>query len=137
MPRAVVVRIEVPRGSFVKREAGRGIEYVSPLPCPFNYGFVPGTVGDDGDPPDAIVLGARIAQGTEVATMAWQRVRFVDDGSVDDKLICGVIPPDATQLARIRLFFRVYAVARSALNLAAGRGRARFLGIAALTGETR
>lgn len=137
MPRSVVVHIEVPRGSFAKREADRGIEYLSPIPCPFNYGFIPGPVADDGDPPDALVLGPALPAGGSISTTAWLRVRFVDDGSIDDKLICAETPPDEAQLSAIRRFFRVYAWARSALNFATGRGRARFLGIAPLTGETR
>ena len=132
MPRLVVVQIEVPKGGFVKREADRGIEYISPFPCPFNYGHIPGVIADDGDPPDALVLGPALANGIQVTTTAWQRVRFVDDGNVDDKLICGDIPPDAASLATVRRFFRVYALARSALNVASGKGRARFLGIAPL-----
>jgi inorganic pyrophosphatase len=137
MPRPVVVCIEVPKGSFVKREADRGVEFLSPIPCPFNYGYLPGHIADDGDPPDALVLGPPLSVGESVATIAWQRVRFVDDGSIDDKLICGAHPPDEASLQAIRRFFAAYALARSALNLLKGRKRARYLGIAALTGETR
>ena len=126
------MEIEVPRGGFVKRQAGQGVEYVSPLPCPFNYGSVPGTVGDDGDPDDAVVLGPRIAAGERVSTSAWLRVLFVDDGAVDDKLICGPNPPTAADRALVAGFFVVYAVARTVINRARGRGSARYLGIAPL-----
>lgn len=35
------VIIEVPRFSFLKRGPGGHVDFVSPLPCPFNYGAVP------------------------------------------------------------------------------------------------
>lgn len=133
--RPVTVLIEVARGSFVKREAGLGVEFLSPIPCPFNYGCVPGAVAEDGDPPDAIVLGSRIPHGTQVRTNAWLRMRFLDDGANDDKLICGEVPPTQAQLAQVERFFRVYAVARTAMNLARRRGPARAMGIAPLLGE--
>jgi hypothetical protein len=34
---ALDVVIEVPRGSFVKRGSSGSIDFISPLPCPFNY----------------------------------------------------------------------------------------------------
>lgn len=128
----ITVEIEVPRGGFVKREAGRGVEYVSPLPCPFNYGCVPGQIGEDGDPVDAVVLGPRLATGTRVDTTPWLRVLFVDDGAQDDKLVCGPTPPTAADRALLSSFFALYAVARTLLNRARGRGSARYLGIAPL-----
>jgi inorganic pyrophosphatase len=40
-PPEVEVVIEVPRGSFLKRRSTGHIDFISPLPCPFNYGSVP------------------------------------------------------------------------------------------------
>jgi len=37
------VVIEIPRRSFLKRGSTGHIDFVSPLPCPFNYGSVPHT----------------------------------------------------------------------------------------------
>ena len=124
----VRVRIEVPRGSFVKRDATR-IEYISPVPCPFNYGCVPDRPAPDGDPLDALVLGPRLAIGAEVDVAVHAVVRFLDDGAVDDKLVCGA-PPTDRELANIARFFRVYAVARAWMNRARCRaGDTRFLGV--------
>jgi inorganic pyrophosphatase len=53
------VLIEVPRGSFVKRGSTGVVDFVSPLPCPFNYGSVPQYLGLEGDLLDAVVLGPR------------------------------------------------------------------------------
>jgi len=46
-PPDVEVVIEVPRGSFLKRGSSGHIDFVSPLPCPFNYGAVPTLLGWD------------------------------------------------------------------------------------------
>jgi inorganic pyrophosphatase len=46
----------VPRGSFLKRGLTGRIDFVSPLPCPFNYGAVPSHLGLEGDLLDALVL---------------------------------------------------------------------------------
>lgn len=132
VPARVRVRIEVPRGSFVKRGSD-GVEFVSPLPCPFNYGSVPGTRAPDGDPHDALVLGARLALHDEVDAAVHAVVRFRDDGATDDKLVCGPIdhdPPTDAELRAVARFFRGYAVARRWMNRARGRhGDTLFLGV--------
>ena len=56
----VDIVIEVPRGSFLKRGSSGHIDFVSPLPCPFNYGAVPTHLGMEGDLLDALVLGPRL-----------------------------------------------------------------------------
>ena len=114
VPSRVRVRVEVPRWSLVKREEGR-IEYVSPVPCPFNYGCVPDRPAPDGDALDALVLGARLPLGTEVEVPVQGVVRFRDAGQIDDKLVCGPAPSAAERLL-IVAFFQSYAVARRAMN---------------------
>ncbi len=47
------VVIEIPRGSFLKRGSNGHIDFISPLPCPFNYGAVPDLLGLDNDLLDA------------------------------------------------------------------------------------
>ena len=44
-PPEVEVVIEVPRGSFLKRGSTGQIDFISPLPCPYNYGSVPTSPG--------------------------------------------------------------------------------------------
>lgn len=116
----VRVTIETPRGTFVKRDGDR-VEYVSPVPCPWNYGFVPGTSADDGDPQDALVLGPRLRRGETVEADVRGVVRFVDAGRADDKLVCGGAALTPRDLVRLRAFFRAYAVARRLLNALRGR----------------
>ena len=45
----VDVVIEVARGGFVKRGSSGRVDFISPWPCPFNYGSVPTLLGLDGD----------------------------------------------------------------------------------------
>src|SRR5947207_7598111 len=59
-PPEVEVVIEVPRGSFLKRGSTGHVDFISPLPCPFNYGSVPSHIGQEGDLVDALVLGSRL-----------------------------------------------------------------------------
>ena len=129
---SVRVRVEVPRGSFLKRD-GAHIEYRSPVPCPFNYGGVEGTVAPDGDPLDAIVLGPRLSLDVAVDVDVHGVVDFEDDGLPDPKLLCGANPPTRRDLVLVRAFFALYAPARALLNRRAGRsGRTRFHGIRSL-----
>ncbi len=126
----VLVEIEVPRWSFVKRQAGKGIEYVSPIPCPYNYGFLPGTTSEDGEPQDALVLGKRLRRGARVEVTVLGRVLFLDAGLRDDKLICGVSPLRPAERRCLHLFFKFYALARTALNSIQGeRAHTRYLGL--------
>ena len=91
-PPEVDVVIEVPKGSFLKRGSTGHIDFISPLPCPFNYGSVPKYLGLEGDLLDAVVLGPRLPLGTSLRVKAWGAVILVDRGMTDDKLVCSVFP---------------------------------------------
>lgn len=130
LPSRVTVLIEVPRLGFVKREADGGVDFVSPLPSPFNYGCLPETLGEDGDPLDALVLGPRLPAGARVEVQVRGVVRFRDHGARDDKLVCGARPLSRTDRVVIRAFFTGYARARALLDRARGRpGDVVFLGL--------
>ena len=111
------VLIEVPKGSFLKRGSTGRIDFVSPLPCPFNYGSVPDYLGLEGDLLDAVVLGPRLAFGTRLRVRAWGAVTLIDRGMADDKLICSRLPPSAAQRRAVLRFFRVYARCKALLNV--------------------
>jgi inorganic pyrophosphatase len=128
-PIMVEVVIEVPRGSFVKRGSTGHIDFVSPLPCPFNYGSVPNYVGLEGDLLDAIVLGRRLPFGTKLAVKAWGAVTLIDRGMADDKLVCSERPVTALERNSVLAFFGFYAMCKAVLNLSRGRsGRNRCAG---------
>jgi inorganic pyrophosphatase len=90
----VDVVIEIPRWSFLKRGSKGRVDFVSPLPCPFNYGAVPTLVGLEGDLLDVVVLGQRLRPGTRLRVPAWGAVVQRDRGMVDHKLICSAEPLD-------------------------------------------
>ena len=119
--------VEVPRGSFVKWGADGGVDFVSPLPCPFNYGSAPGVPGADGDPADVVWLGPRRARGTRSRQPVVAVVRFTDRGVTDDKWVCSPRPPRRRDRVVLVMFFRLYALAKRA----AGRGPSRFGGLQA------
>ncbi len=113
----VEVVIEVPRGSFLKRGSSGRIDFVSPLPCPFNYGAVPTHLGMEGDLLDALVLGPRLRLGTRQHIRAWGAVTLTDRGMSDDKLICSEVEPSAAEVERVLRFFHFYARCKGLLNL--------------------
>ena len=134
----VDVRIETRKGGFVKAGGRAGPGFVSPLPCPFNYGSVPGTVAEDGEPIDALVLGPRLTVGDVCRRSVLGIVSFQDAGQRDDKLVCGTGPELASAASRlsIRAFFVVYAAAKLCLNLWRGRrGRTSFEGLRVFPGK--
>jgi len=115
-PLEVDVVIEVPRGSFLKRGSSGRIDFVSPLPCPFNYGAVPTHLGLEGDLLDALVLGPRLRFGTRRRLRAWGAVTMTDRGMSDDKLICSENRPSASDIRKVLRFFRFYAMCKGLLN---------------------
>lgn len=120
-PIEVEVLIEVPRGSFLKRGSSGHIDFVSPLPCPYNYGAVPSHLGLEGDLLDALVLGPRLRLGSRSRIRAWGAVILRDRGMVDDKLICSHEQPSPAEIEQVLRFFRFYARCKGALNLLRGR----------------
>jgi len=103
--------IETPRWSFTKyRREGDGFvpDLAAPLPTLFNYGYVVGTMGEDGAPSDIIVLGERLDQGSEVDVLLGGMVSFTDDGKKDDKMVGGV--PGPWERLQIWVFFTYYAL---------------------------
>jgi len=110
------VVIEIPRGSFVKRGSTGHVDFVSPLPCPYNYGSVPAYLGQEGDLLDAVVLGPRLALGTRLRLCAWGAVILIDRGMTDDKMICSAQPPTADDRREVLAFFARYARAKGWLN---------------------
>ncbi|MEQ8233746.1 MAG: inorganic diphosphatase [Gammaproteobacteria bacterium] len=122
--RWVEVVIEVPRGGFVKRDAAGVVAYVSPLPCPFNYGAVPGWLGGEGDLLDAVVLGPRLPRGARVRVPVRAAVSMRDRGLIDDKLICSAVELGAREHRAVLTFFRFFALCKRALALVRGQGGA-------------
>ena len=120
-PPEVEVIIEIPRGSFLKRGSTGQLDFVSPLPCPFNYGSVDKYIGLEGDLLDAVVLGPRMQRGTRVTVKAFGAVGLTDRGMYDDKLICSHRSVRSWNRFLILFFFRFYARCKGLLNYFRGR----------------
>jgi inorganic pyrophosphatase len=117
----VEVVIEIPRGSFLKRGSTGNLDFISPLPCPFNYGSVDEYIGLEGDLLDAVVLGPRLNRGVRVTVKAIGAVGLTDRGMYDDKLICSCHPVRPWHRLLILCFFRFYAKCKGLLNYFRGR----------------
>lgn len=125
-PPSVKVIIEIPRGSFLKRGSSGEIDFVSPVPCPFNYGSIHQYIGGEGDFLDAVVLGPRLAIGSKVQVGAYGAVGLSERFMYDDKLICSYAPVTASERRHVLLFFRIYAFCKGLLNVLRGQhGRSR------------
>ena len=123
---SVEVVIEIPRGSFLKRGSDGHIDFVSPIPCPYNYGSIHQYIGGEGDFLDAVVLGPRLPAGSKVRVKAYGAVGLSERFMSDDKLICAGLPITSTDRRNVLLFFKLYALCKGLLNvLRRQRGRSR------------
>ncbi len=94
-PEVVNVVIEIPKGSNVKYEYDienkimkvDRILYTA-MSYPFNYGFVAGTMGEDGDPLDILVISnTPFATGTLVEARPIGIMLMKDEEGIDSKVI--------------------------------------------------
>jgi inorganic pyrophosphatase len=113
----VEVIIEIPKGSFIKRGSTGHVDFVSPLPCPYNYGSVPSHVGLEGDLLDALVMGPRLHAGALLRVRAWGAVTLTDRGMSDDKLVCSSQPLTDAEKREVLRFFALYAKCKGLLNI--------------------
>lgn len=94
------VVVEIPTGSNHKIEWDRKnacfmLDRVEPIafakPC--NYGFIPQTLDEDGDELDTLIITDQpLTTGIYLTAKILGVMKFVDDGEVDDKIIC--VPAD-------------------------------------------
>ena len=93
--RSFPVVIEVPKGSKNKYELDKETGLLrldrvlfSAVHYPANYGFIPRTFCDDGDPLDALVLGQEpLHPLTVVESRAIGVMRMRDEKGIDDKIV--------------------------------------------------
>ncbi len=129
MPTPVPILVQLAAGSFAKRTADGRLDYPSPVPHPFDYGEVEGSLAPDGMPLDVVILGVWPAAGARIALPIWDGVDFQDDGCDDPKLIAAPSPPSPLQRAGLIGFFAALAAAKSARAILRGRpGRAQVRG---------
>ncbi len=127
---AFPVVIEVPKGSKNKYELDKETGLLrldrvlySAVHYPADYGFIPRTFCDDGDPLDALVLGQEpVYPLTLVQARAIGVMRMRDEKGLDDKIVAVSVSDPAFadytdksqlpvhQLREIRRFFEDYKV---------------------------
>jgi inorganic pyrophosphatase len=129
-PEMLEVVVEIPKFTHRKRRADGTIDFVSPVPSPFNYGSVLGSLAGDGDPEDVIILGPKLALGTRAQMVVRGRIQFTDAGVTDDKWVVGMWPPSQDTWMSVRAFFTIYARFKRVLYRARRvRGETRFHGV--------
>lgn len=129
-PHQVNAVIEIPEGSRAKYEVDKATGLLrldrviySSFHYPINYGFIPQTLGMDGDPLDILVLCSQsiqplcLVEATVIGNM-----QMIDSGQMDDKIIAVAtkdptvnyiqsvdeLPPHFT--AELRNYFEQYKV---------------------------
>lgn len=94
-PSLVNALIEIPQGSRSKYEVDKTTGLLrldrviySSFHYPVNYGFIPQTLGDDGDPLDILVLCSQPIQSLcLVEAKVIGNMQMIDQGQKDDKII--------------------------------------------------
>ncbi|UCF99456.1 MAG: inorganic diphosphatase [Spirochaetaceae bacterium] len=94
-PENFVVIIEIPKGSKKKYELDKETGLIrldrilfTSTHYPMNYGFLPKTLAEDGDPLDVLVLCSEILDPlTEVDCFPVGVVKMIDNEQVDEKII--------------------------------------------------
>ena len=98
---SIEVTIEIPKGSRNKYELDHetGKIYLdrylfTPMAYPLDYGFIDGTLGEDGDPLDALViLPEPVLPGVIVSARVLGVFKMTDEAGGDDKLLCVIDDP--------------------------------------------
>jgi inorganic pyrophosphatase len=92
----LTVIIEIPKGSRNKYEFDHELGGIkldrflfSSVVYPTDYGFIPDTLGLDGDPLDAMVcVSEPTFPGCQIAVKPIALFRMEDDKGIDDKVLC-------------------------------------------------
>jgi inorganic pyrophosphatase len=94
-PQEINVLVEIPQGSLVKYELDKDsgcimvdrFAYTS-MPYPFNYGFMPGTLAEDGDPTDVLVISSQpVMSGAVIPVRVVGMLEMEDEAGIDTKII--------------------------------------------------
>ena len=93
-PNDINVHIEIPKGSNVKFELDdSGILHVdrivhTPMMYPLDYGYIPGTLSEDGDPLDVMVLMPNaVPAGCVIRCRPVGALLMEDEAGMDEKII--------------------------------------------------
>lgn len=99
-PEEVNVYIEIPEGVSVKYELDKDSGFIfvdrflfTEMNYPFNYGFIPNTLADDGDPVDVLVLSSKpVVPGVVIACRPIGMLEMEDEAGIDNKIVAVPLP---------------------------------------------
>lgn len=99
-PEEVNVFIEIPEDVSVKYELDKESGFIfvdrflfTEMNYPFNYGFIPNTLAQDGDPEDVIVLSSKpVVPGVVIACRPIGMLEMEDEAGIDNKIVAVPIP---------------------------------------------
>ncbi|MCL4364971.1 MAG: inorganic diphosphatase [Candidatus Marsarchaeota archaeon] len=95
VPKTVRAFIEIPKGSHIKYEYDEKTGFIkvdrilhTSMVYPYNYGFIPGTLGEDGDPLDIMVISSEsFAPGITVMSKPIGVLLMKDEEGIDTKVM--------------------------------------------------
>lgn len=94
-PSEINVLIEIPQGSAVKYELDKNFGIIkvdrllhTSMNYPFNYGFIPNTHAEDGDPIDVLLISSMpIVPGAIIAARPIGLLEMEDEAGPDNKIL--------------------------------------------------
>ena len=94
-PEEINVLVEIPEGSFIKYEMDKEDGYIhvdrfafTSMAFPGNYGFIPQSHGEDGDPLDVLLIATYSVQsGVVVPSRVIGMLEMEDEAGIDTKII--------------------------------------------------
>lgn len=107
-PGLINVLIEIPAGSKNKYEYDKDLQafaldrvLYSSVQYPYDYGFVPNTLADDGDPLDGmVIIDQPTFPGCIIAARPIGMLEMIDGGDRDEKILC--VPDKDPRYAKVR-----------------------------------
>lgn len=104
----VNVLIEIPAGSKNKYEFDKDMQafaldrvLFASVQYPFDYGFIPNTLADDGDPLDGMVMMDQPTfPGCVIAARPIGMLEMIDGGDRDEKLLC--VPAEDPRYSEVK-----------------------------------
>jgi inorganic pyrophosphatase len=94
-PQEINAIIEIPQGSYIKYELDKDSGCVmvdrfafTSMAYPFNYGFIPNTMAEDGDPADVLVISTYpVHPGCGIPARPIGMLEMEDEEGIDTKIL--------------------------------------------------
>ncbi len=107
-PGVINVLVEIPAGSKNKYEFDKEMQAMildrvlfSSVQYPYDYGFVPNTLADDGDPLDGmVIMDQPTFPGCVIAARPIGLLEMIDGGDRDEKILC--VPADDPRYREVK-----------------------------------